>query len=187
MYYIFTADSYLWLGLSDLLSPFEAKWLFDIKHTKSKIGNVCAKDVFVFDASVDPTPLYIYIKLTSELPHFIFIGKEEGLTVTSLLSSCDRVNMNGSLSHIRDSILEARNNKQISDTKKIQLSPREARIVVLSIEGASVRNIAAVLGVTAKTIYAHRTRACRKLGVGKVYELLPYKKLFRLIMSETEK
>ncbi|MEN8184821.1 MAG: response regulator transcription factor [Myxococcota bacterium] len=54
------------------------------------------------------------------------------------------------------------------------LSRREREVLLLIVDGMSAREIAERLGISAKTVEAHRTSLMRKLGVRKATELVRY-------------
>jgi DNA-binding NarL/FixJ family response regulator len=54
------------------------------------------------------------------------------------------------------------------------LTPREREIIQLVAEGKSTKQAAATLGISAKTIEAHRANIMRKLRLGSVSELVRY-------------
>ena len=54
------------------------------------------------------------------------------------------------------------------------LTPREREVLRLIAEGLSGKEIAATLGVSAKTIETHRSRIMEKLGIHKVSGLVRF-------------
>jgi DNA-binding NarL/FixJ family response regulator len=61
-----------------------------------------------------------------------------------------------------------------ADEPFTQLSTREREVLRLIAEGLSAKEIASRLGISAKTVEAHRTSLMRKLGVRKATELVRY-------------
>ena len=55
-----------------------------------------------------------------------------------------------------------------------ELTPREREIVQLLAEGKSNKETAAVLGISVKTVEAHRANLMRKLGFGSLSDLVRY-------------
>ncbi len=55
-----------------------------------------------------------------------------------------------------------------------QLSPRQREILQLIAEGHSTKEIAALLGVSAKTVETHRTELMERLGIHGVAGLVRY-------------
>lgn len=53
-----------------------------------------------------------------------------------------------------------------------QLTPREHEVMEMVTEGRANKEIAAALGVTAKTVEAHRARVMDKMGAGSLAELV---------------
>lgn len=54
------------------------------------------------------------------------------------------------------------------------MTPREREIIQLIAEGKSTKQAAATLGISAKTIEAHRANIMRKLRLGSVSDLVRY-------------
>jgi len=51
------------------------------------------------------------------------------------------------------------------DGKHHRLSPREREVMTMILEGRRLKEIAAVLDISVKTVTTHRSRLLRKLGV----------------------
>ena len=62
----------------------------------------------------------------------------------------------------------------IMETGLASLTPREREVLRLIAEGLSGKEIAATLGVSAKTIETHRSRIMEKLGIHKVSGLVRF-------------
>jgi DNA-binding NarL/FixJ family response regulator len=60
---------------------------------------------------------------------------------------------------------------QASRTQDALLSPRETEVLKGLLQGKNAKRIAAELGITDKTLYAHRTRLMHKLQVSNIAEL----------------
>jgi DNA-binding CsgD family transcriptional regulator len=54
------------------------------------------------------------------------------------------------------------------------LSPREKEILRLLAEGKANKEVAAVLGISVKTVETHRTRVLHKLNLDSLVELVHY-------------
>lgn len=54
----------------------------------------------------------------------------------------------------------------------IRLSPREVEVLCYTMEGRSLSWIAEKLGVTSKTVWAHRYQAMSSLGIRRLHELM---------------
>lgn len=65
-----------------------------------------------------------------------------------------------------------------------QLSPRQREILQLIAEGHSTKEIAALLGVSAKTVETHRTELMERLGIHGVAGLVRYAIHVRLVQPE---
>lgn len=186
MHYISTSNFFLWHGLKCLLEPYETCWLNDGLNTELIINGVDGGDVFIIDATKDSAPLISYLSNKKVYPRFVFLNNFDDNTLNILFGASDRLNLKRSLNYYRYFILGKPDKKHADFVPLSRLSPREAMIMNLSLDGLGVRKIAVTLGITAKTVYALRARACRKFGADKVSELIPYKALVHLRTSEIQ-
>ncbi|MEB6622479.1 helix-turn-helix domain-containing protein [Enterobacter roggenkampii] len=177
MFYIFTSDYYLWLGISSLLYPCECQWLSEEAIQAGALENMTSRDILIFDTSTELYPVYKFIRHRHISPRFVFMKQQSDMPLELFISTCEVLDKNYSLNKVRSHILNPRSRVQF---KGPQLSAREALSINLSITGLTVKQISEALGVEGKTIYAHRLNACRKLGVNKVCELIPFKNLVLL-------
>jgi DNA-binding NarL/FixJ family response regulator len=74
----------------------------------------------------------------------------------------------------REIVQQMREPARKGDEPFTQLSTREREVLRLIAEGLSAKEIAGRLGISAKTVEAHRTSLMRKLGVRKATELVRY-------------
>lgn len=177
MHYIFTSDYYLWVGLSSILSPYETVWVFNARQTAINLDSIDDDDVCVFDSSNDTTFYLMYLKKTNTTSRFVFLTRGEDIPVRLFISNCVHKSLREPLSEIRCFILSEKNNPLLNGRFSYKLTSREICIIDMSVDGFRARKIAELLGIKIKTVYAHRINACRKLGVKRVSELLPYKNL----------
>jgi DNA-binding NarL/FixJ family response regulator len=82
--------------------------------------------------------------------------------------------------HVSERLLESYLSAQTS-CNPAPLSPRERQIVTLVAEGNSNKAIAALLGVSVKTVETHRGSAMRKIGAKSSAELALYAARHRLV------
>jgi two-component system response regulator NreC len=74
----------------------------------------------------------------------------------------------------KEIVSQLRTPKRSSDEPFSLLSGREREVLHLIADGLSAKEIASQLGISAKTVEAHRTSLMRKLGVRKATELVRY-------------
>ena len=74
----------------------------------------------------------------------------------------------------KEIVSQLRTPKRGSDEPFSLLSGREREVLHLIADGLSAKEIASQLGISAKTVEAHRTSLMRKLGVRKATELVRY-------------
>lgn len=65
-----------------------------------------------------------------------------------------------------------RNSTEALTPRKQVLTPREREVLKLLVEGRTVRSVASVLGLSAKTVDAHKFNLMRKLGVHNKVDLV---------------
>ncbi|EAO4397993.1 helix-turn-helix transcriptional regulator, partial [Salmonella enterica] len=134
-----------------------------------------------------PTPLFLYIKKLKLHPRFIFLSRFDDISLNGFLGCNDGLSLQHSLSNLRHIILSNKNNRPTHTFSTLPLSPREAMVIHLSMDGISAKKIAIILGINSKTVYAHRKRACDKLGVDKLSKLVQYKSLVQYKVWDTRK
>ena len=73
---------------------------------------------------------------------------------------------------------------QVANSRRSNLTPREREVVKMIAEGNSAREIASLLGLSVKTIEAHRFNLMRKLDIHNRAQLVTYairKKIVNLV------
>jgi DNA-binding NarL/FixJ family response regulator len=63
---------------------------------------------------------------------------------------------------------------QVANSRRSNLTPREREVVKMIAEGNSAREIAGVLGLSVKTVEAHRFNLMRKLDIHNKAQLVTY-------------
>jgi DNA-binding NarL/FixJ family response regulator len=74
----------------------------------------------------------------------------------------------------REIVAQIRNPRPAAEQPFSVLSAREREVLHLIAEGLAAKEIAVQLGISTKTVEAHRTSLMRKLGVRKATELVRY-------------
>lgn len=185
MLYVVTSNTFLWYGLESLLYPYESQLISHGSPVDTILGKITTQDLFIIDMEKNPVwQLLDSLKRLEELPEIILIRNDD-VPIEYYFGTCLSLKGKDSLNQIRYSILSRKKMLQ-KDKKGITLSPRESLVLHMSFVGFSVKQISFILGIKSKTVYAHRYQVCRKLGVGRICELLPYKRMIRFKTSETE-
>lgn len=70
-----------------------------------------------------------------------------------------------------------------ADGGRGELTPREREIVQLVAEGRSSKEVAAMLGISVKTVESHRTNVMRKLRIRSVSQLVRYAVRNRIVQA----
>ncbi|MGL5384345.1 MAG: LuxR C-terminal-related transcriptional regulator [Serratia sp. (in: enterobacteria)] len=80
-------------------------------------------------------------------------------------------------------ILSGNPQEVMSKKKDRRLTVKEEYVFRESLKGISVRELSTACGIAEKSVHTHRRNACRKLGVNKIKDVLPFHKFF----DETKK
>jgi DNA-binding NarL/FixJ family response regulator len=75
---------------------------------------------------------------------------------------------------VLDSYVRAHEAANDSEASRVQVTPRERQIIQLVAEAKSTKEVASRLGISIKTVEAHRTNIMRKLHLHSVTELIRY-------------
>jgi len=70
--------------------------------------------------------------------------------------------------------LRTRNQPEVREHSQVRPTPREVEIIRLLAEGKANKEIAAELGITARTVETHRAKIMLKLGLHSLTELIHY-------------
>ncbi|HBQ2432089.1 TPA: hypothetical protein L7M08_004739 [Klebsiella aerogenes] len=186
MIYILTTDYFLWSGLKSFISPLSVVWYFDQRYKDFFPYDISENDIIFFDPGVETSDVIISLRYKGIFPRLILLKRQRDISGKLLFNTTENIDIDSPLKKIQHIIHGHcfRKKKQSMSHKRVILTPKEACVMDLSMEGVSVRNIALHLGVNSKTVYTHRLKACRKLGAKRVCELLPYKALVKLKTSE---
>lgn len=75
---------------------------------------------------------------------------------------------------VLEGLLKPRGQFPQSDPGRARITPRESEIVRLLAQGKTNKEIAALLGITVRTVETHRSKIMLKLGLHSVVELIHY-------------
>lgn len=176
MILLMTSDYFLWLGFRSLFTSEHIVWV----NEDSDMHNVLDADLIILDSSFNPKLVSILNGIEDESLKIILLTRDSNPIMKKLINYTDTLHLKSTVDNVRGFFRYVRIRKLKSKRKKPIFSPSEAYVLELTIDGESVKDIASGLGVNSKTVYAHRLRACRKLGAQRVCELIPY---FNLIKS----
>lgn len=182
MFYIFTADYYLWLGLSSLLHPLHCQWNGKGTFRHEALKQITNDDIIIFDATSENYPAINAIHQQQVFPRFVYLKYKTSISLELLINSCEVIHKNAPINKIRAHILTA---ERAVQKQRPKLSAREALSLSLSITGLTIRQISEMLGTEEKTIYTCRRNACRKLRVRKVGELISFRDLLLRRTADT--
>ena len=75
---------------------------------------------------------------------------------------------------VLEGLLKKENHQQPGERIDARVTPRETEIIRLLVEGKANKEIAALLGITVRTVETHRSKIMLKLGLHSLVELIHY-------------
>ncbi|KLG05707.1 hypothetical protein YA49_18710 [Enterobacter cloacae subsp. cloacae] len=179
MIYVITENIFLKNGITSALYPMLVEFIPVHEYDHSVYASIASGDVVLID-----THLSIHAVL-SKLAHYsrdikiVFLNNDKlrKINFGVLYSSSWMIDARVPLDELRISVLKVITEHYKPSSCRNSLSYKETYVLLESMKGTSVQDIARESGINEKTIYHNRKSACRKLGVNKVWEVLPYSHL----------
>ncbi|GMQ39859.1 hypothetical protein EAI6_41110 [Enterobacter asburiae] len=185
MIYVITNNNFLRIGLINCLHPLV---LISVYHDKclDKINDTVS-NVFIVDDSITFNPSYKRINFNSKNNTIIFINtnKEIEPNFLKVNSRCHMLERSLTLKEIKSEILKIMSGKikvTVRNTKTM-LSQREKDVLLASMMGLSVHEIALRTNLQDKTVYHYRKNACLKLGVPRFLDMIAIRNSFLIALS----
>lgn len=160
--YIVTEDLYFFLGLANILNH-RGIIRIHFKELENVCDESCFNDVFIVDSQ--DIPVYIYhqiaLKLRGEALYFFIKNKFKksytlyGAVFLNVLTDMGKYFPN--VIHSHPPLPPASNDNKI-------LTLRERAVLSYIINGRSAKSASVNMGLSLKTIYAHRNSALKKIG-----------------------
>jgi len=168
MIYVFTENMFLKQGMISALYPLLVEFIPVHEHDHPAYAGIMAGGVGVVDKHL----FFFTIKVV-----FLNNDKLREVNFRVLYSSSWVINARVPLDELRTSVLKVITERSRPSSYRNTLSYKETYVLLESMKGTSVQDIARESGINQKTVYHNRKSACRKLGVDKVWEVLPYSHL----------
>lgn len=188
MMYLFTDNFYLQTGIEHAILPMAIESL-DAVSFISKITSATT-DVFLVDDNIIHREIFSDHLSIAHNIRFIFINTNRNISPDFLRANLGHVFVNkkttpGELSQTLDDIL-VKNDWLINIKDYRKLTPTEKRVLLGTINGKNIKEIAMKTGLNNKTIYAHRKRACLKMGVNRFQDMFPFPGMLLIALSASE-
>jgi DNA-binding CsgD family transcriptional regulator len=191
MIYIITDNHFLFEGVRHAMHPITViktsiDWVL-------KYELLCDGDVILIDDSImlDIYPQTYSFNIKSIEVIFLNTLKNANIDFMKIHSSYHALDRHISIKDFRIKMLKVVTGKSRSPaiTNKEMLTTREHQILLASIHGKSIREIALATGLKDKTIYHYRKSACLKLGVTRFIDVVPFSNSLTVAASlpDTEK
>jgi len=174
--HILTANIYLRSGIATLAE--QLGYVINVINPESGnyLDEVNFNDLVVFHADKREPLLLSKILSFSGKTKLMLIGSHK-LRLETLCSINEVVDERapvGMVLHMLKSSIKA---QRCYEDKYISLSDKERMILIRILSGATANVIARQVGLSAKTVYAHKTNAFRKLGAKTIHDILPLKNI----------
>lgn len=176
MIYVFTENMFLKQGMISALYPLLIEFIPVNEDEHPVHAQVMAGDVVLIDTHLSFHTVLEALEHYSRDIKIVFINSDKFSKVDFriLSSSSWIVNARVPLDELRNSVLKIITQRARPSSDCNSLNYKETYILLESMKGTSVRKIARESGINVKTVYHNRKNACRKLGVDKVWKVLPY-------------
>lgn len=177
MIYIITDNYFLFNGVTHAMHPIIV--MQNPINFVDKCELFCDGDLVLIDDNVSlrgGSQSYI---LSQKRISIVFLNTIRNVSVDFMRihSSYRALDRNISIKDFRVNMLRAVTRKAhmpIKNNKKM-LTQREHQILLASINGRTIQEIATATGLKDKTIYHHRKNACLKLGVARYIDVAPFR------------
>lgn len=179
MIYVFTENMFLKQGMISALYPLLVEFLPVHEHDHPAFAGIMAGDVVLIDTHLSfHTLLQTLTRYSCDIK-IAFLNNHtfREINFRVLYSSSWIINARVPLDELRTSVLNIITERSRPPSYRNALSYKETYVLLESMKGISVQDIARESGLNQKTVYHNRKSACRKLGVDKVWEVLPYSHL----------
>lgn len=179
MIYVYTENMFLKQGMISALYPLLVEFIPVHEHGHPADVGIMAGDVVLIDTHLSfHTLLQTLTRYSCDIK-IAFLNNDtfREINFRVLYSSSWIINARVPLDELRTSVLNIITERSRPPSYRNALNYKETYVLLESMKGISVQDIARDSGLNQKTVYHNRKSACRKLGVDKVWEVLPYSHL----------
>ncbi|CAI0720833.1 helix-turn-helix transcriptional regulator [Serratia fonticola] len=176
MIYICSDNIYLQKGVEELLYPLGIKPTSLDMYNRQTLNISRVRNILLIDTTSPSSELLntVYDNLDviflHNTPHDnVFLYPFSAYFYTLHIGmSLERFRM------VIVNILSGKPREVMAKNKDRKLTAREEYVFRESLKGISAQELSATCGIDAKSVYTHRKNACRKLGVSKITDVLPF-------------
>lgn len=180
MIYLFTENIFLKQGVNAALYPLLVETVTVDEYDRCAAESMMEGDVLMIDPHLAFNTVLQMVSRYSHDLKIVFLNSDKFREVNfrMLYSSSWVLNSRLSLTNFRTGFLKILAGKNQPLSCRTLLSIKERYVLLASMKGLSAQDIAKESGIKVKTIYHNRKSACRKLGIDKVWEIVPYSHSF---------
>jgi DNA-binding NarL/FixJ family response regulator len=175
--HIFTTNTYLRQGVIALGKDNDII-INSIQHEAEKsLIDIDVNDLVIFHVSKSDPSLLLRILTLSRRTKILLICSQE-LRLDMMYNAIQTVDEKSSLATLLSTITKIGNKGANYHERYVYFSGREWEVLTGIIKGVSVNTIAKQLGISPKTVYAHKSNAYKKLGAKNIHDIFPFKNIF---------
>lgn len=175
--FVVTSDNYFYLGVKEGLAnkDLSVKKVTpsDLSVEQLKISKL--NDVFVFYKPENSVELSLLLMTEAFSGGGIFIQERKKASFTYNIGRYAVLSFNADINALYSTIISNRYQERESIDLSSLLTKREKSILRFTIKGMNASSIGHFLGISKKTVYAHRRNAFVKLGGRNIFEVWPVK------------
>ncbi|HBE9178074.1 transcriptional regulator FimZ [compost metagenome] len=179
--YIVTENNYFFIAIKEGLKPniMTIRKLSPKKLENDSLAQFNQEDTFIFHTAEFGMELSFRISTGSFPGRLIFIPTTDNGNFKRAFNQYAILDTHATIEDIHAKISEnTRQDDTDNEAIKDPLTQREKAILRHTINGLDAYTISKRLSISAKTVYAHRRSALRKLGGRNLFEIWPFKGKF---------
>jgi DNA-binding CsgD family transcriptional regulator len=176
MIYICSDNIYLQKGMEELLYPLGIKPISLDKYNEQALNIARTRSILLIDITI---PSSVLLNTVYDNLDVIFLHNTpyENVSLYPFSAYFYTLHIGTSLEMFRMAIVNILSGKPrevMAKKKDRRLTVREEYVFRESLKGVSAQELSAACSIEAKSVYTHRKNACRKLGVNKITDVLPF-------------
>lgn len=175
--HIFSTNTYLRQGVIALGKDNDII-INSIQHeTSNDLIDIDINDLVIFHVNTNNSSLLLRVLALSKRTKIMLINSRE-LRLDMMYNAIETVDEKSSLATILSTIIKVKNKETSYHERYVYFSGREWEVLTGIIKGTSANAIAKQLGISPKTVYAHKANAYKKLGAKSIHDIFPFKSFF---------
>jgi DNA-binding CsgD family transcriptional regulator len=145
-------------------------------YNEKYIDNLNMRDLVIFHADKTfPLLLPQILKLSGKVK--LLLVEPNKLKLSVICNVNESIDEYASLEQLSSAIIRIINSKEYYQKTYTQLTIREQVVLIETLHGVKVNVTAKRLNISTKTVYSHKLKAFRKLGVRNTQDALPLKNI----------